>query len=69
MMMMLWSEGAWSAGAAPSKPTEESTEPRCPNCSSVNTKPLSFNADATPYAVYACRACAHVWRLPRPNPA
>ena len=44
----------------------ESAEPRCPNCSSLNTKPLSFNTTAIVHAVYACRACGHVWRLSSP---
>jgi uncharacterized Zn finger protein len=43
--------------------TVESAQPRCPNCSSLNTKALSFNTTSTPRAVYACRACGHVWRL------
>ena len=35
----------------------------CPNCSSTNTKPLSYTANTFPYSVYECRACAHVWRF------
>jgi hypothetical protein len=46
---------------------EDRTFPRlaedCPNCSSTNTKPLSYNANTFPYWVYECRACAHVWRF------
>jgi hypothetical protein len=44
---------------------QEPAEARCPNCSSMNTKSLSFNANTFSYAVYSCRTCAHVWRLPR----
>ena len=51
-----------------SQSTLESAEPRCPNCSSLNTKPLSFNTTSAPHAVYACRVCGHVWRLSRPTP-
>jgi Zn ribbon nucleic-acid-binding protein len=35
----------------------------CPNCSSTNTKPLSYHANTFPYWVYECSACAHVWRF------
>jgi hypothetical protein len=35
----------------------------CPNCSSTNTKPLSYSANTFPYSVYECRRCAHVWRF------
>ena len=35
----------------------------CPNCSSTDTRPLSYHADAFPYSVYECRRCAHVWRF------
>ena len=35
----------------------------CPNCSSTDTKPLSYHANTLPYSVYECRVCAHVWRL------
>jgi hypothetical protein len=35
----------------------------CPNCSSTNTRPLSYHADTFPYAMYECRRCAHVWRF------
>jgi len=66
MMMLCAPEGAWSDGASLPGRILESSERPCPNCSSPNTKPLSFNANAEPFAVYACRACAHVWRLGRP---
>jgi hypothetical protein len=46
---------------------EDRTFPRlvadCPNCSSTDTKPLSYTAHTLPYSVYECRACAHVWRF------
>jgi Zn ribbon nucleic-acid-binding protein len=46
---------------------EDRTFPRlvadCPNCSSSDTKPLSYTANTVPYSVYECRACAHVWRF------
>jgi hypothetical protein len=35
----------------------------CPNCSSTDTKPLSYTAKRLPYSVYECRVCAHVWRF------
>lgn len=35
----------------------------CPNCSSTDTKPLSYQANTFPYAVYECRRCAHAWRF------
>jgi hypothetical protein len=35
----------------------------CPNCSSTDTKPLSFDANTFPNSVYECRVCAHVWRV------
>ena len=35
----------------------------CPNCSSTDTKPLSYHANTFPYSVYECRVCAHVWRF------
>ena len=35
----------------------------CPNCSSTNTRPLSYHADSFPYSVYECRRCAHAWRF------
>jgi hypothetical protein len=35
----------------------------CPNCSSTDTKPVSYHADTFPYSVYECRACAHIWRF------
>ena len=35
----------------------------CPNCSSTDTKPLSYTAKTFPYSVYECRVCAHVWRV------
>jgi len=35
----------------------------CPNCSSIDTRPLSYHADTFPYSVYECRRCAHVWRF------
>jgi hypothetical protein len=35
----------------------------CPNCSSTDTKPLSYDANTFPYSVYECRACADVWRF------
>ena len=68
MLMLCAPDGPATAGAAMSDRILEVPEPRCPKCSSLNTKPLSFNANATPYSVYACRACAHVWRLPRLAP-
>ena len=47
--------------------SEDRTFPRlvedCPNCSSTDTKPLSFNAKTLPHSVYECRVCAHVWRV------
>ena len=46
---------------------EDRTFPRlvadCPNCSSTDTRPLSYIANTLPYSVYECRACAHVWRF------
>ena len=46
---------------------EDRTFPRlvayCPNCSSIDTTPLSYTANTLPYSVYECRACAHVWRV------
>jgi len=51
----------------PSFQLEASMFPRlvedCPNCSSTDTKPLSYTAKRLPYSVYECRACAHVWRF------
>ena len=51
----------------PSFQLEDRTFPRlvadCPKCSSTDTKPLSYTAKTLPYAVYECRACAHVWRF------
>jgi hypothetical protein len=35
----------------------------CPNCSSTNTRLLSYHTDSFPYSVYECRRCAHVWRF------
>ena len=52
---------------------EDRTFPRlvaaCPNCSSIDTKPLSYTASTLPYSVYECRACAHVWRFHRADAA
>ena len=35
----------------------------CPNCSSTDTKLLTYEANTLPYLVYECRVCAHVWRF------
>jgi hypothetical protein len=35
----------------------------CPNCSSTDTRPLSYTANTFPYSVYECRRCARVWRF------
>ena len=63
-MMLCTPEGSSTANSPLSDRMLELPEPRCPNCSSPDTKPLSYNINLFPFAVYACRACAHVWRLP-----